>query len=146
MLVLPLSFLASRSVSVPFQFKKFLICRQEIVLITTQLVPVISGIPQGSLLGALLFLVYAIDMPRYIQYGSSIALFTDDSKLFRPTDCKFCRLTVAGPGLFTLLSTDHGIKFNTAKCKVLHMTRQEEILSTTPTQLVALWPQLGACY
>ena len=43
-------------------------------------------------------------------------------------------------------STDHGIKFNTAKCKVLHMTRQEEILSTTPTQLVALWPQLGACY
>lgn len=25
----------------------------------------------------------------------------------------------------------------------LHMTRQKEILSTTPTQLVSLWPQLG---
>jgi len=64
---------------------------------------VISWVSQGALLGALLFLVYAIDMPIYIQHGSSIALFTDDSKLFRPTDCKFCRLTVGGPGLFTLL-------------------------------------------
>ena len=41
-----------------------------------------------------------------------IALFADDSKLFRPIDC---RLT---------WSTDHGKKFNNTKCKILNMTRK----------------------
>ena len=40
-----------------------------------------SGVPQCSILGPLLFLVNANDMPRYIQHGFSIALFVDHSKL-----------------------------------------------------------------
>ena len=55
--------------------------------------------------------MYANGLPRYIQHGSGIALFTDDSKLFRPTDCKFRRLTVGGPGLFTLLKKEKYANF-----------------------------------
>ena len=46
--------------------------------------PVTSGVPQGSILGPLLFVLYVNDVPNYIQYNSTIALFADDSKLFNP--------------------------------------------------------------
>ncbi|CAB3993100.1 Hypothetical predicted protein, partial [Paramuricea clavata] len=46
--------------------------------------PVTSGVPQGSILGPLLFVIYVIDMPNYLTSKSNLALFADDSKLYRP--------------------------------------------------------------
>ena len=44
---------------------------------------VLSGVPQGSILGPLLFLVYIDDIPQCIKHDSKVVIFADDSELFK---------------------------------------------------------------
>jgi hypothetical protein len=43
--------------------------------------PVHSGVPQGSVLAQLLFLLYINDLPDAVSEGSTMRLFTDDCAL-----------------------------------------------------------------
>ena len=47
---------------------------------------VLSGVPQGTVLGPLMFLLYINDMPSQVQRDTRCRLFADDSLLYRVID------------------------------------------------------------
>ena len=64
--------------------KPFLSLRTQKVVIDgeeSDAVPVTSGVPQGSVLGPILFLVYIDDMPKYTKH-SRVRLFADDTIVY----------------------------------------------------------------
>ena len=67
----------------------FLTNRRQHVLIKnclSQWLPCNCGIPQGGVLGAILFLIFNNDLPDCIQY-SGILLHADDAKIFKRINC-----------------------------------------------------------
>ena len=65
--------------------ESFLTNRLQAVRIGTvqsKLPPVISGVPQGSVLGPFLFLLYINDLPEFLNTSISSKLFADDLKAY----------------------------------------------------------------
>ena len=76
---------------------------------------VLSGVPQGSVLGSILFLIFINDLPENIR--SSVRLFADDCVLYRniksPIDCKILQDDLNSHAQW---ETDWQMKLNVAKC------------------------------
>ncbi len=88
--------------------------------------PVTSGVPQGSILGPLLFVIFINDLPEIVPSGSNTALYADDTKLHRSisslSDCEDLQQALNNINAWSIQSN---LKFNATKCKVLTITRKQ---------------------
>lgn len=87
---------------------------------------VLSGVPQGSVVGPLMFVIYINDMPGAVE--GCLKMFADDAKLFRRVnnakDWEMQQRDLQSLGLW---SKKWQMNFNPSKCQVLHVgSRNQE--------------------
>ena len=94
---------------------------------TSQWAPVTSGVPQGSLLGPLLFIIFINDLPDVAIGDVFTSLYADDAKVYRNintiNDCLSMQKTLNKMDTWTRYKN---IRFNASKCKALTITRKKE--------------------
>lgn len=81
---------------------------------------VISGVPQGSVIGPLLFLIYVNDLPDWIK--SEMRMFADDTKVWKKiTELKDCIDLQEDLTRLQHWSNTWLLQFHPEKCKVMHV-------------------------
>ena len=109
-------------------FQSYLLSHSQCVSINNSLydkLPVISGIPQGSILGPILFIIYINDLPSTIS-SSIILMFADDTKCYRPiscpNDCNDCLLLQRDLDYISEWCVAWKLSFKSTKCAALHFS------------------------
>ena len=85
--------------------------------------PVLSGIPQGSILGPVLFIIFINDLPDVVS--STCKIFADDTKIYGPSSNN----SIIQSDLLKLLEWSDlwQLKFNINKCHVMRYGNHNEI-------------------
>jgi retron-type reverse transcriptase len=87
---------------------------------------VTSGIPQGSVLGPILFVIYINDMPECVN--ASTYLFADDTKIYKEISCEDdVRGLQADLDQLQKWSDTWLLKFHPNKCKVRSVSNKTKL-------------------
>ena len=95
---------------------------------------VTSGVPQGSVIGPLLFLIYINDLPDYIQNNSTVKQFADDTIIYHPiTNQQDTNALQEDLDALQRWESDWLMHFHPQKCQTLHITNKRNIIQSTYT-------------
>ena len=93
---------------------------------------VTSGVPQGSLIGPILFLIYINDINSDLSLDTFLPLYADDAKLYRiisnHIDCDILNVDLSSVSSW---SDTWGMSFNLKKCKQLRTTKKRNPVCAT---------------
>ncbi len=115
--------------------EEFLIGRYQQVIVNN--VPsneeaVASGVPQGSVLGVILFLIFINDLPDVVDV--SVRIFADDTKVFQAVhDEGYQRKLQESLTKLEQWAKTWNMRFHQEKCKVMHIGKEVEEFSYTMT-------------
>jgi hypothetical protein len=89
--------------------------------------PVTSGVPQGSILGPLLFILYINDLPDILSYNTLCAIFADDTKIYRHINSHQDHIILQRDiNNIYAWSITWGLTFNVNKCLLISLKRNND--------------------
>ena len=113
--------------------RSFLSGRSQRVVVdgaTSEAVPVVSGVPQGSVLGPILFLLFINDLPKCVK--SKVRLFADDCIVYRQIDnVSDAKLLQEDLKHLAAWEKKWGMDFHPEKCSVLRVNRKRTSINYT---------------
>ena len=120
------SFFAIDGVLLQF-ISEYLKNRRQSVLVngcTSSELPVLSGVPQGSILGPTLFVLFLNDISQGLDSGTNITMYADDTKIWRQMlDYDDHLVLQRDINYLYDWSLRNKMRFHSSKCKVLMVSR-----------------------
>ena len=108
--------------------KCYLMDRKQQVVVansTSSSCNVASGVPQGSIVGPLLFVLFINDISENISPKTNIAMYADDTKIWREIHTKRDNeILQSDISALEKWAVDNKMKFHPAKCRVLSVSRK----------------------
>ena len=98
--------------------------------------PVLSGVPQGSVLGPLLFNLFVLDLPNFVQ--SNLPQYANDTLLYRPIYSED-DVTIMQKDLDNIISWCilNKMCLNADKCKVMRLSKKLACDGNTPSYKIS---------
>ena len=102
--------------------------KQRVVLdnYTSDTIDVLSGVPQGSIIGPLLFVLFINNIYKSLNNSTNVALYADDTKMWRLINSnKDCEILQKDINSLHEWCAQNKMKFHPKKCKVLTVSNNE---------------------
>ena len=96
----------------------------------SDVVKVISGVPRGSVLSPLLFLIYVNDLCNItLSHGSKVSMYADDLVLYNVIDTESALLSLQEDiNNIVQWARSNLMTFNYSKCKIMLLSRKHAII------------------